>query len=115
MIGYSVDASRKIVQEGYKKIQDLAEVTEEHFVHTLEKCAKQHKKTQFPSCAQFKLLVAHFYSTTCRRHGNLPSAQEIANSSSYMSSWVCLCLLRILRNPGIVATNRLNLKLEIAL
>ena len=53
-------------------------------MRTLEKCAKQHKKTQFPSRAQFKLLVAHFYSTTCRRHGNLPSAQEIANSRSYM-------------------------------
>ena len=84
VIGYSPEACTKILNEGYTKILDLSEVTEDHFVRTLKKCAKQYKKVSFPSRAQFKLLVAHFYSTTCRRHGNLPSAQEIATNSSYM-------------------------------
>ena len=84
IIGYSPKACTKILNKGYRKIPDLSEVIEDHFVCTLEKCAKQHKKVSFTSCGQFKLLVAYFYSTTCRRHGNIPSAQEIASCGSYM-------------------------------
>ena len=48
IIGYSPKVCTKILNEGYTKILDLSEVTEDHFVRTLEKCAKQHKKVSFP-------------------------------------------------------------------
>ena len=83
IIGFDPLAAGKIVKDGYGQMSDLHEVSEEHFVSSFTSLVRKNKKLSFPATAQFKLLVAQFYATSCDRHGNIPIAQEVADTTTY--------------------------------